>query len=96
MNWLKRSSICPLCRTDIEQSLAPNSPQRFPTSTIPRSYPPAPNNQVPQLTFPIRPIPITNDVPSSNRVQLTDRVVEQLSNGNSRVSIAQIMRERNN
>lgn len=30
VGWLKRSTVCPLCRTDIEESLAPGSPQRYP------------------------------------------------------------------
>lgn len=35
VNWLKRSTICPLCRTDIEQSLDPNSPLRSVGQAIP-------------------------------------------------------------
>ncbi len=30
VNWLRRSTVCPMCRNDIEESLAPNSPQRYP------------------------------------------------------------------
>ena len=54
VGWLKRSTYCPLCRTDIEQSLAPNSPQRLPSRAATISYPP-PAPRLGEIIFSSRP-----------------------------------------